>query len=573
MYNKNLTIKKIFASAVQNHQKNNFQVAENLYAKILKINSNHFESIFYLGTLLVQTQRYELAIPLLSKATQINPNYAAAHNNLGAALKELGDYQSAIKCCKKAIQINPHYADAHNNLGAALKELGEYQSAIICSQKAIQIQPDLESAHLNLGLVFQELGEFKKSINCFQKAIQIRPSYIKAHQNLMEAYEKTNQKKELKSAILNAQTLIKDNPIIKLYKGIMFNNNEEFPEAKNCLESISFDTKNIKNEILRVSTLAKCYDRTEDSDKAFNYFTKANKLFPQIRKVKYFDKNRYLEEIKIRKNYFKKFTIEKWSTLKLSSKEPSPIFLIGFPRSGTTFLDTILRSHPSIDVIEEKFMVKKLIDSLSKLPNGGLEGLKEIENDQLKKIRKIYFESLELQIKKKNNTKLYIDKLPLNIIHVGEIARIFPKAKFIVSLRHPSDCVLSCFMQDFELNDAMANFLNLDDAAHLYDDVMNLWIQYISIFPINYHEVKYENLVKNFEPTVKSILNFLELSWNSSILGYSETAKKRENIATPSYAQVIKPVYSYAIGRWKRYEKQTANIYPILEKWIKKFDY
>ena len=128
-------------------------------------------------------------------------------------------------------------------------------------------------------------------------------------------------------------------------------------------------------------------------------------------------------------------------------------------------------------------------------------------------------------------------------------------------------------MQDFELNDAMANFLDLDDAAHLYDDVMHLWTQYTSIFSINYHEIKYENLVKNFEPTVKSILNFLELSWNSSILGYSETAKKRENIATPSYAQVIKPVYSYAIGRWKRYEKQTANIYQILEKWIKKFDY
>ena len=236
-------------------------------------------------------------------------------------------------------------------------------------------------------------------------------------------------------------------------------------------------------------------------------------------------------------------------------------------------MDTILRSHPSIDVIEEKFMVKKLIDSLNELPNGGLESLKEIENDQLKKIRKIYFESLELHIKKKNNTKLYIDKLPLNIIHVGEIARIFPKAKFIVSLRHPCDCVLSCFMQDFELNDAMANFLNLDDAAHLYDDVMNLWTQYISIFPINYHEVKYENLVKNFEPTAKSVLNFLELSWNNSILEYSKTAKKRENIATPSYSQVIKPVYSYAIGRWKRYAKQTTNIYPILEKWIKKFDY
>ena len=83
---KNLTTKETFVSALQNHQKNNLQVAENLYKKILKINSNHFESIFYLGTLLVQTQRFELAIPLLSKATQINPNYAAAHNNLGAAL-------------------------------------------------------------------------------------------------------------------------------------------------------------------------------------------------------------------------------------------------------------------------------------------------------------------------------------------------------------------------------------------------------------------------------------------------------------------------------------------------------
>jgi hypothetical protein len=300
---------------------------------------------------------------------------------------------------------------------------------------------------------------------------------------------------------------------------------------------------------------------------------KANSLFPKIMKVKYFDKNRYLQEIKIKREFFKKSNIEKWPTLKQPDNKPNPIFLIGFPRSGTTLLDTILRSHPLIEVIEEKFMVKKLIDSLNQLPNGGLEGLKEIENDQLKKIRKVYFDSLESQIQNKNNNKLYIDKLPLNIIHVGAIVRIFPNAKFIVSLRHPCDCVLSCFMQDFKLNDAMANFLNLDDAAHLYDDVMNLWTQYTSIFSINYHEVRYEKLIESFEPTVRSILNFLELSWNTSILEYSETAKKRKNIATPSYYQVTKPIYSYAIGRWKRYRKQTKNIYPILEGWIKKFNY
>jgi len=538
MNNKNLSIKETFTSAVQNHQKNFFKIAENLYKEILKINPNHFGSIFYLGTLLVQTQRFKLAKSLLYKATQINPNYAAAHNNLGATLKELGEYQNAINCCQKAIKINPNYADAH----------------------------------YNLGLVFKELGEFKKAISCFKKAIQIHPSYINAHQNLMEAYEKTNQERELKSAISNAQTLIKDNPIIKLYEGILLSRNEKFVEAKNYLESILFETKEIKNEILRVSTLAKCYDRIGGTDKAFNYFKKAN-LLSQKTKIKNFDKNKYLQVIKIRKEFFKKSNIKKWPTLKQPDNEPNPIFLIGFPRSGTTLLDTILRSHPLIEVVEEQLMVEQLINSLNQLPNSKFENIKEIENEQIIKIRKTYFESLESQIQNKNNTKLYIDKLPLNIIYVGEIIRIFPNAKFIVSLRHPCDCVLSCFMQDFELNDAMANFLNLDDAAHLYDAVMNLWTQYTSIFSINYHEVKYENLIENFEPTVRSILNFLELSWDDSVLNYLITAKKRDRIATPSYYQVTKPIYSYAIGRWQRYKKQTSNIYPILEGWIKKYNY
>ena len=128
-------------------------------------------------------------------------------------------------------------------------------------------------------------------------------------------------------------------------------------------------------------------------------------------------------------------------------------------------------------------------------------------------------------------------------------------------------------MQNFKPNDAMANFFNLDDAAHLYNAVMNLWTQYISIFSINYHEAKYENLVKNLEPTIKSILNFLELPWDNSVLEYLKTAKKRDRILTPSYTQVIKPIYAHANGRWKRYIKKTSNIYSILEPWIKKFNY
>ena len=284
-----------------------------------------------------------------------------------------------------------------------------------------------------------------------------------------------------------------------------------------------------------------------------------------------FDKKRYLQSIRVRAKLFTQNKVKKWKSIESSKSDLAPTFLIGFPRSGTTLLNTILNCHANIVVIEEKPLVKKLINSLERLPKGGIEGLGSLKDNELEKIRKVYLDSPEL--KNKNNSNIYIDKLPLNIIHVGEIVRIFPNSKFIFSLRHPCDCVLSCFMQNFVLNDAMANFLDLKDAAHLYDVVMKLWNQYISIFKINYHEVRYENLVENFEPTVRSVLNFLKLPWDSSVLQYTELAKKRKNIATPSYNQVIKPIYTHAEGRWKKYEKQISNIYPILDPWIKKFDY
>ena len=535
----NLTTKGTFDLAYQNHQKNNFQVAENYYRKILKADPKHFASTYLLGTLLLQTNKFKMAKEMLEKSIQINPDKVDAYNNLGITLQKLGEFQESIECYQKAIEIRPDYAYAHNNLGNTLKEL----------------------------------KKFKEAKNHYQKAIKIKPDFIDAHKNLMQMFETMNQDEELKDAILKARTLIKDNPIINLYEGILLCKNEKFAEAKNCLESISFGSREINKEILRVSNLAKCYDRIGDYEKAFDFFLKTNDLAPQKTDVENFDKGRFLKEIRIRGEFFKKFKMDERHTLKSSNKRPDPIFLIGFPRSGTTLLDVILDSHPKVEVIEEKNIVGKLINSLNELPGGNLECLKNMQNDQLKKIRDVYFDSLESTIKNKSNSKIYIDKFPLNIVYVGEIVRVFPNSKFVLSLRHPCDCVLSCFMQNFQLNDAMANFLNLEDSAHLYDAVMNLWTQYTSIFSINYHEVKYENLVENFERTVRSVLDFLGLSWNSSLLEYSKTAKERIRISTPSYHQVIKPLYSHSSGRWKRYEKQTANVYPILETWIKKFNY
>ena len=102
---------------------------------------------------------------------------------------------------------------------------------------------------------------------------------------------------------------------------------------------------------------------------------------------------------------------------------------------------------------------------------------------------------------------------------------------------------------------------------------MELWNQYTSILKVNYISIKYENLIQNFEASIKIIIKFLNLNWNKSLLNYRETAIKREKISTPSYYQVIQPIYKHANQRWKRYRKYLTSCELNLSELIKKYKY
>ena len=185
---KNLTTEEVFALAVQNHKKNNLQVAGNLYKETLKTNPNYAGAHNNLGIVLNELGEYQKAMSSYEKAIQIQPNYAAAHYNLGNTLKKLGEYQKAMSSYERAIQIQPNYVDAHYNLGNTLKELGEYQKAMSSYEKAIQINPNHVDAHNNLGFAFYALGEHQKAMSSYEKAIQIQPNYAGAHNNLGLAF-------------------------------------------------------------------------------------------------------------------------------------------------------------------------------------------------------------------------------------------------------------------------------------------------------------------------------------------------------------------------------------------------
>ena len=276
------------------------------------------------------------------------------------------------------------------------------------------------------------------------------------------------------------------------------------------------------------------------------------------------------EEIEKRQKYFQNY--KPVNKRNLSEETEGPFFIVGFPRSGTTLLDTILRSHPSIEVLEEIPIINRFIDHLYIKKGFTLEDLENIDPKSIKEMRDYYFNQIE-NYKKNKNKKITIDKMPLNIVHVGEILRFFPNAKFILCLRHPNDCVLSCFMQNFMLNHAMANFLNLDDSLKLYDLTMSLWKNYNNVFKIDSHITKYEDVISNFEKTIRDLLKFLNVKWSDNVTEFHKTAEKRGIINTPSYNQVNQPIYTNSMYRWKNYKKEFDKSNISLENWIKEFNY
>ena len=127
-------------------------------------------------------------------------------------------------------------------------------------------------------------------------------------------------------------------------------------------------------------------------------------------------------------------------------------------------------------------------------------------------------------------------------------------------------------MSDFEINEGMANFNNLNDASNLYNEIFSLWDQYNKIFSLSYKTIFYEDIIYKFDSTLKNLLLFLELNWEENIRNFNQTALLRNKINTPSYSQVIEPLYSKSISRWKRYGEMQI-IEKKLNYWIKKFNY
>ena len=483
-------------------------------------------------------------------------------------------FQSAINFAEKK------NIDAHINLINVYIILKNIDEALKISLLAYKINSaDNVILKLYLYLLKHKGGELieKNSLivayEYFEKAIKINEKDIESYKKLFFCLERTFKldlyKKYLIKAKNNSQS-----PILSLYEAYYFIRKKQYQEANKILNKITKpDTIYSPDDLVFYYDLMfKSLEKLGKFGQAHYCIERRNFLKSQQPENINFDKNIILSVIKNYQDYFTFKNSKQFKKNSLFKNYINPTFLVGFPRSGTTLLDNILRSHSHINVLEEKSFLSTIRDEFFQINHNKLESIEGLNKNQIIILQKKYNQLIENDYGKNIfANKIVIDKFPLNIIEMGFIKKIFPDSKFIVALRHPCDVIVSCFTTNFKINEGMANFYTLRDAANLYNRVFDLYTQYRTIFADDVYEIKYENIINNFDTTINSLLEFFDLKWEDNLKAFNSTAKSRR-INTPSYSQVIEPLYNSSINRWKNY-KEIEKAYPLLEKWIKEFNY
>lgn len=256
------------------------------------------------------------------------------------------------------------------------------------------------------------------------------------------------------------------------------------------------------------------------------------------------------------------------------AEQPSPasrhVFLVGFPRSGTTLLEQVLAAHPAVTTLEEKPTLHALEDRYLTTA-AGLDELLAITPERAARFRREYWERVR-GFGGKPDGKVFIDKLPMNLVNLPLIAKLFPGAKVLFALRDPRDVVLSAFRRAFAPNAVMHAFSRLEGAARMYDRTMALAEACRAKMPLDLREVRYERLVADFETEARETCAFLGLSWHPGMTEFAVLAQRR-TINTPSAAQVREGLYRHGEGQWRAYREQLGPVLPTLAPWVARFGY
>lgn len=606
----------IIHKAYSLHQQGKYEKAEKYYRKALKSDTNNFDALQGLGAIAIQKKSYKQAIQFLESALKLQPSIPELLTNLGLAYQHSDNKEKAREYFENAIKADNVFGPAYYNLALLNDDEGNIKQALASMQEAercrpghiptliklaqlffrtdqpkeaityyhhcLKLDPVNAQLYFELGKLFQATRQNQEAINSLQKAVSISPDFFDAQAKLADVLESVNRLDE--ASIVSNKLLadLPDQPLGNLVLAKIDRRNGELEKAKQRLQKISaiLAMNNAKDDIYAgiLTELGITLDRFGEYNEAFNAFNQANQIMAHLPSTELVDPQQAFRIVEAYRDWLNdkqkqpQFTPAKAQAIDVL---PAPVFLVGFPRSGTTLTEQILGAHDNVMTADELPVLHQIANNIGRILGRDCDTiscLNMLDQDAITTLRQYYWKQMTDVLGEKILHVNFIDKMPLNIIHLGLIERIFPDAKIIVALRDPRDVCISCFMQLFHINESMVEFLELSTTTKYYAAVMGLWLEYRENLKLNWMESRYEDIVFDFERSSNRLFDFLHLTRDKATNNFYQQAADRV-ISTPSYQDVTSPVYQRAAGRWQHYSRQLEPYFSKLEPYIQSFGY
>ena len=503
--------KQNYDLALAAHQQQKLEEAAQHYRVVHDLFPEHPGALHGLGLIALRTFAYGEAETYLRLASKAAPGNAAIHHDLGQALLRLGRYEDALRAFRTALRLQPDNIAAMSGAGDALNILGRPEEAQTAFRKILAHTPDSATAHFGMANAHTQLGDGSKARAALERAIVLAPQNAAYQRALAELEPFTEGDSRLRAL----QTLAREE--------------QRLPDGQKV--ELHF-------------ALAKVHDDLKHYDAAFEHLKKGNTL---RRGTIAYDERAVAASFAALKLAFS----SEGSRAVAGDASTMPIFVVGMPRSGTTLVEQILSSDPSVAGAGELTYLQDIISE-------GLAGdyprsTSALTADACARLGKEYVRRLG---KRPSGIRHVIDKFPGNFCHIGLIRRALPNAKIIHLRRDPMDTCFSCYSKLF-LNGLNYSYDlgELGRYYRMYDDVMAHWRSALPDGAML--EVQYETLVGDFEKQARRLVEFCDLTWSDRFLSFHENSRA---VRTHSQGQVRLPLFASSIGRWRNYESHLQSL-------------
>ena len=545
-----------------------------LFAELMRRSPMSASHQINLAVLRLRMSDYRAARDLLVSVRPHTPHNAALEFNLALAHFALGEFSEATSILSDYVQNVPDDAVAVVYLARCLIELGDIESAELlmrdCSFDAVVEARD----RFELSQVYIAIGEAERAQPILEEILCDDHGDVAARLSLASLFERSNKIEDARAQINQIPIAERDRPQWYVLDGKLAMAESRpavalasFEQALRRAErDVGFAAERARAEI--EFERAHCLDKLARFDDAFEGFVRANHLLREYfrvqrrgapqRAIAGIEDSTELDAAVERARYSNRLG-------------ESPIFIVGFPRSGTTLLDQLLDAHPGLQVMEERPALDAVAAAVALASRQHLDALMTANTEQIDSWRALYWREVERYVRRVPGTRL-VDKYPLNLARVQLAMCLFPDAQWVFALRHPCDVVLSCFMQSFRPTEATDGFWSLEQTAGVYREMIARWLTQRERLRPDCIDVRYEDLVADLHGTAQRLLTFLRLEWSDSVLRFSEHAKSRR-INTPSYNQVVQPIYRRAVARWYNYRAYFGTTENILKPLIASLGY